>query len=123
MTKKTFFLMFLLSLIIGTVCFSKEGIQIRKDILIRLPLLSQKNARIITNALSPVVGITEIDACYELKVLIITYDAEKIKDDSVILNIINQQEINTTVEKIYSRDIPIIKKNYKITNLIDRKTH
>lgn len=124
MTKRVFFLMLFLFMA-STVCFSMEKEIIKKEILIRLPLLAEKNARIITNAIDTLPGIKEIDACYELKVLIITYDNEIIKDESTIMNILNQLRINTTIEKIYSSDIPKIKSNYKISNLrsIDNKTH
>ena len=124
MTKRVFFLMLFLFMA-STVCFSMEKEIIKKEILIRLPLLAEKNARIITNAIDTLPGIKEIDACYELKVLIITYDNEIIKDESTIMNILNQLRINTTIEKIFSSDIPKIKSNYKISNLksIDNKTH
>ena len=124
MTKRVFFLMLFLFMA-STVCFSMEKEIIKKEILIRLPLLAEKNARIITNSIDTLPGIKEIDACYELKVLIITYDNEIIKDESTIMNILNQLRINTTIEKIFSSDIPKIKSNYKISNLrsIDNKTH
>ena len=124
MTKRVFFLMLFLFMA-STVCFSMEKEIIMKEILIRLPLLAEKNARIITNSIDTLPGIKEIDACYELKVMIITYDSEVIKDEYSIMNILNQLIINTTIEKIYSSDIPKIKSNYKISNLrsIDNKTH
>ena len=117
MTKKVFFLMFLLSFAVIPFSFSAIDEEVKKEILLRIPLLSQKNAGIISNALSSLSGIKEIEACYELRVLIITYDAEKISDEAVIMNIINQQSINTEAEKIYSSDISTIKKNYKISIL------
>ena len=125
MTKKTFFLMFLLSCTSVSVCFSADSAEVKKEILLRIPLLSQKNARIISNSLDALSGIKEIEACYELRVLIIAYDANKISDEASIMKIINQQAINTTIEKIYSSDIPIIKKNYKISKIkpIENKTH
>jgi hypothetical protein len=89
----------------------------KKEILLRLPLLSQKNSAIITNALDTLNGIKKIEACYPLNVMIIGYDDEKIKSESVILNILSGLEINTTVEKIYSSDIPLIRNKYKITIL------
>ena len=124
MTKRIFFLMLYLFMT-STVCFSSDNNIVKKEILLRLPLLAEKNARIITNAIETLPGIKEIEACYELKVMIIAYDSEVIKDESTIMNILNQLVINTTIEKIYSSDIPKIKRNYKISNLrsIDNKTH
>ena len=124
MTKRIFFLMLYLFMT-STVCFSSDNNIVKKEILLRLPLLAEKNARIITNAIETLPGIKEIEACYELKVMIIAYDSEVIKDESAIMNILNQLVINTTIEKIYSSDIPKIKSNYKISNLrsIDNKTH
>jgi hypothetical protein len=95
---------------------SIESIE-KKEILLRLPLLSNKNSMIITNALDTLHGIKKIEACFPLNVMIIGYDDKKIKDESVILNILNGLEINSTIEKIYSRDIPTIRNNYKITIL------
>lgn len=125
MTKKAFFLMFFLSCATISVCFSVNNGEGKKEILLRLPLLSEKNAQIISNALDTLSGMKEIEACYELRVLIIAYDNEKISDDSVVMNILNQLKINTTIEKIYSSDIPLIRSKYKITNLrsIDNKIH
>ena len=125
MPKKVFFIVFYLlcSAFTGGLYATSEDT--KKEILLRLPFLSEKNGKIISNALEKVNGITSLEACYELRVLIIKYDSEIIKDDALIIEIINQQNLNTTVEKIYSRDIPIIKKNYKISNLItiENKTH
>ena len=95
---------------------SIESIE-KKEILLRLPLLSNKNSVIITNALDTLKGINKIEACFPLNVMIIGYDNNKIKNESVILNILNGLEINSTIEKIYSRDIPTIRSNYKITIL------
>ena len=124
MTKRTFFLM-LTFFLISTVCFSSVNDIVKKEILIRLPLLAEKNAKIITNAIETLPGIMQIEACYELKVMIIGYDSELIKNETSIMNLLNQLRINTTIEKIYSSDIPQIKSNYKISNLksIDNKTH
>ena len=124
MTKRTFLLM-LNFFLLSTVCFSSDNDIVKKEILLRLPLLAEKNAKIITNAIETLPGIMQIEACYELKVMIIGYDSELIKSESSIMNILNQLRINTTIEKIYSSDIPQIKSNYKISNLksIDNKTH
>ena len=124
MTKRTFFLM-LNFFLLSTVCFSLDNDIVKKEILLRLPLLAEKNAKIITNAIETLPGIMQIEACYELKVMIIGYDSELIKNESSIMNILNQLRINTTIEKIYSSDIPQIKSNYKISNLksIENKTH
>ena len=124
MTKKVFFLMLYLFMT-STVSFSSDNVIVKKEILLRLPLLAEKNAKIISAAIDTLSGIKEIEVCYELKVMIIAYDSEIIKDESSIMNILNQLRINTTIEKIYSSDIPKIKSNYKISNLrsIDNKTH
>ena len=82
--------MFLLSCTTVSVCFSADSAEVKKEILLRIPLLSQKNARIISNAIDSLSGIKEIEACYELRVLIIAYDANKISDESSIMKIINQ---------------------------------
>ena len=86
--------------------------------------MSPKSTRILSNSLDSLTGIMEIEACYELRVFIITYDANKISDEATIMNILNKQDINTTIEKINSSDIPVIKKNYKISKIkpIDNKT-
>lgn len=93
----------------------------KKETLLRLPLLSQKNSIIIANALDTIQGIQKIEACYIINVMIIGYDNSKIKDDSVFLKVINSLEINTTVEKIFSSDIPVIRNNYKITTLRNKE--
>ena len=117
--------MMLTFFLISTVCFSSVNDIVKKEILIRLPLLAEKNAKIITEAIETLPGIMQIEACYELKVMIIGYDSELIKNETSIMNLLNQLRINTTIEKIYSSDIPQIKSNYKISNLksIDNKTH
>lgn len=89
----------------------------KDEILLRLPLLSAKNALLISNALDTLNGIQNIEACYPINAMIIGFDNDKIKNESIILNIINSLEINSTVEKVYSKDIPIIRRNYKITIL------
>ena len=124
MTKRTFFLM-LIFFLLSTVCFSSDNDIVKKEILLRIPLLAEKNAKIITEAIETLPGIMQIEACYELKVMIIGYDSELIKNETSIMNLLNQLRINTTIEKIYSSDIPQIKSNYKISNLksIDNKTH
>ena len=70
-------------------------------------------------------GISSMDACYELRELIIGYDSKIIKDDEYIINAINQLDLNTIVERRYDPDIPIIRNKYKVTNLIsiENKSH
>lgn len=116
--------MFLLLCTTVSVCFSADSAEVKKEILLRIPLLSPKSTRILSNSIDSLKGIMEIEACYELRVFIITFDANKISDEATIMNILNKQDINTTIEKINSSDIPVIKKNYKISKIkpIDNKT-
>jgi hypothetical protein len=86
----------------------------KKEMLLRLPLLSDKNAMVIAEALDTIQGIENIEVCYELKVMIIGYSPDVISDESVILEIISKQRINTSFEKIYSSDIPLIRDKYNL---------
>src|SRR3954468_14510463 len=76
-----------------------------KEILVRLPLLSEKNARIITDALDTIKGVEKIEACYELKVLMIAFNTKEIESDNYLVDLINDLKINTVAEKIYESDI------------------
>ena len=65
----------------------------------------------------PPKGIEGIEASFELKVMIIGLDNQIITDDTVVMKILNNLQINTPIEKIYSTDIPIIRNKYKLKNL------
>jgi copper chaperone CopZ len=88
-----------------------------KEVLLRLPLISDKNAAAISDALAKIEGVSEVSANYELKVLIVTYDDAVINDENVLLNLIIENAGNTSVEKINSSDIKIIRRNYSLTVL------
>lgn len=97
--------------------YSAFGSGSSHDILLRLPLISDKNVELIASALDNIDGILEISACYELKVLIVVYDETKITDENILVNTINSNAANTSVEKINSSDISIIKQNYKLKEI------
>ena len=88
--------------------------------LLRLPLLSQKNAQIITTALDKIEGVEKIEACFELRVLMIEYNENKLDTDVNLVDVINDLGINTVAEKIFESDIPAIKAKYNITPLYTR---
>ena len=114
---RSFLLLIALFFIGHSFCFASTFEGEKKEVLLRLPLLTDKNAQIILNSLDSVPGIKVVEACYELRVLIIGYDPDQIKDESFFATRINGLEINTVAEKIYSSDIPIIRNKYKITIL------
>jgi hypothetical protein len=91
------------------------------QMLLRIPLLSQKNAEIITTALDKIEGVNKIEACYELRVMMIEYDENKMDKDVNLVDVINESGINTSAEKIFESDIPLIKAKYKVTPLYTRK--
>jgi len=112
---------FILLLMLLSIHFVSAIESNKKEILLRLPLLSDKNAQIISKALESVEGVEKIEACFELKVLMIEYDSEKIIMDSYLVELINDLKLNTVAEKIFESDIPIIKSNYKITKIFSRE--
>ena len=114
---KAIFLMFILLFTACTDNLLFACDREKSEILLRLPLLSTKNATIISNALDTMKGIEGIEASFELKVMIIGFDNQIITDDTVVMKILNNLQINTPIEKIYSTDIPIIRNKYKLKNL------
>lgn len=118
--KRTLKACILACMLLFTQIISAEE-SVKREVLLRLPLLSEKNARIVTDALNSINGIEKIEACYELRVLMIAYDSEKLSKDIDLVGIINNLNINTVAEKIYESDIPIIKAKYKITELYTKK--
>lgn len=95
--------------------FSFPSATSRSEILVRLPLIFDKNVLVIRDALDSVSGIEKVEVCYSLKVMIITYNPDI--DETSIMAIINNQRINTTVEKIFAIDIPVIRRNYVLENI------
>lgn len=85
----------------------------QQELLLRMPLLSDKSAGIIEKALSTMNGIQKIEASYETGTMIITYLSDIIGDENIIVEKVRQQEINSTVEALSTRDIPLIRKNLK----------
>lgn len=88
-----------------------------KELLLRMPLLSDKTAAIVESSLHALVGVERVEACYDLAVMIITYDPSRINDENSIVEHIRKQEINTSVEPLTTRDIPQIRKNYSIQTI------
>ena len=87
-----------------------------KELLISLPYLSDKNATVINNGLKQLQGIISIEVCYELKLMIVTFDRE-IQNEENILNNIKSQEINSSIDQLKSDDINKIRMNYKIDSI------
>lgn len=88
-----------------------------KELLLRMPLLSDKTAAIVESSLHTINGIIRVEACYDPAVMIITYDPARITDENSIVEHIRKQEINTSVEPLTTRDIPQIRKNYTIQTI------
>ena len=86
-------------------------------LLLRMPLLSDKTAAIVESSLHAFSGIERVEACYDPAVMIITYDPARITDENSIVEHIRKQEINTSVEPLTTRDIPLIRKNYAIQTI------
>ncbi len=82
-----------------------------------MPLLSDKSAGIIEKALSTMNGIQKIEASYETGTMIITYLSDIIGDENIIVEKVRQQEINSTVEALSTRDIPLIRKKFEVVVL------
>lgn len=89
----------------------------QKELLLRMPLLSDKTAAIVESSLHAFSGIERVEACYDPAVMIITYDPARITDENSIVEHIRKQEINTSVEPLTTRDIPLIRKNYAIQTI------
>ncbi|MBK7853438.1 MAG: hypothetical protein IPJ66_20530 [Bacteroidetes bacterium] len=88
-----------------------------KELLLRMPLLSDKTAAIVESSLHALAGVERVEACYDPAVMIITYDPSRINDENSIVEHIRKQEINTSVEPLTTRDIPQIRKNYSIQTI------
>ncbi len=89
----------------------------QQELLLRMPLLSDKSAGIIEKALSTMNGIQKIEASYETGTMIITYLSDIIGDENIIVEKVRQQEINSTVEALSTRDIPLIRKKFEVVVL------
>lgn len=92
------------------------GTENRKELLVSMPFLSDKNAKIIDEGLKQLKGIISIQACYELNVMIIVFNSE-IQNEENILNNMKSQEINSTVEQLHSSDVQNIKSKYEISTI------
>jgi hypothetical protein len=88
----------------------------RKELLVSMPYLSDKNATIIDKGLQQLSGIISIQVCYELKVMIVAFDAN-VQNEDTILNNMRSQEINSPVEQLHSSDIQKIKSTYEINTI------
>jgi hypothetical protein len=86
-----------------------------REMLVRLPLLSEKNAALISSALD-IPGVNDVSACYELKVMIVEYN-DVVTNEQSLMNVITSNAGNTSAEKINSSDIWIIRDHYKISYL------
>ena len=89
----------------------------QQELLLRMPLLSDKSAGIIEKALSTMNGIQKIEASYETGTMIITYLSDIIGDENIIVEKVRQQEINSTVEALSTRDIHLIRKKFEVVVL------
>lgn len=88
-----------------------------KELLLRMPLLSDKTAGIVENALRSMNGIQSVEACYEVGTMIVSYRPDIITDENTIVEKIRQLEINTSVEPLTTRDIPLIREKYNVIRL------
>lgn len=88
----------------------------KKEMLVSLPYLSEKNASIIDRGLKSSAGIIGIQSCYDLKVMIISYDP-KIVNEEIILQTMRSLEINSSVELMYHSDINKIRSTYAVTTI------
>lgn len=113
--KKIFLAFVLLCTLISSSIRAAEK---EHEVLLRMNYLSLKNASIITVALDTLPGIKNIEAYYELNALIIEHD-DRINDEELV-KFINGLNLNSPAEKIHSKDIPIIRNKYQVTQL--RKT-
>lgn len=119
--KKRLSLLFFLTLISGMSAVYAQnlkkdnvGLVHEKELLLRMPLLSDKTAMIVESSLHNLTGIVRVEACYDPAVMIITYNPNKIADENKIVEFIRSQEINTNVEPLSTRDIPLIRKKYSL---------
>lgn len=87
----------------------------RKELLLSLPLMSDKSVDIMLSSLRDFAGVTKLEACYELQVVIIAYDAERIDSEERLLSIIRSLELNSPIELKNAADIPKIRSAYEIT--------
>lgn len=107
-----FFIVFILLIGNGIATFPAPAVS-NQEMLLTIPYLSDKNATIIDNGLKSIKGILSIQVCYELKVMIITYEENLVSQESILKNI-QSQEINSTVDLLHTSDIPKIKSKYEI---------
>lgn len=89
----------------------------QQELLLRMPLLSDKTAVIVESALTQVAGILRVEACYEVGTMIITYNPAIIQNENQIVNIIRNQEINSPVEPLTTRDISLIRSKYEVVTV------
>src|SRR3954462_895486 len=85
------------------------------EILVKAPLLSAKNIAVMSSGLKEVNGIRYIEACYDLRVMIIGFDKSVITSEGEIIGKLERLNTNTTFELIHSSDIPKIRQQYKVT--------
>lgn len=107
-----FFIIFIILIGKSTSSYSAPAVS-NQEVLLSIPYLTDKNATIINNGLRSTKGILSIQVCYELKVMIISYEENLITQESILKNI-QSQEINSTVDILHTSDIPKIKSKYKI---------
>lgn len=88
----------------------------RKELLLSLPLMSDKTVDIIASSLRELDGVEQLEACYDLQVVIIAYDADRIDSEERLLSIIRSLELNSPIELKYAKDIPLIRSAYEITD-------
>jgi hypothetical protein len=114
-----FILAFVLMVSLSATTYSQSKISAnsqRKELLVSMPYLSDKNAIIIDKGLQQLPGIISIQVCYELKVMIVAFDANVQNEENIIINM-RSQEINSPVEQLHSSDIQKIKSTYEINTI------
>ena len=107
-----FFIVFTLLIGKGIASFSAPAVS-NQEMLLSIPYLSDKNATIIDHGLKSMNGILSIQVCFELKVMIISFEESLITQESIFKNI-QSQEINSTIDLLHASDIPQIKSKYEI---------
>ena len=122
MIKKSILMVVFYLCIAGPSCLAITVESEMKEVLPRRPLLSAKNANMISDKLHDVNGVQQVEACYESRVLIFSCDANQLSDELFFIKLIDELNLNTTVRKMFSQDIPVIRKNYKTLTLYPTET-
>lgn len=85
--------------------------------LLSLPLMSDKTVDLIASSMRAYGGLLGLEACYELDVIILTYDGSKVDSEERLLAMLRSIELNSPVEQKHATDIPVIRSRYEITQV------